>query len=342
VHRISTLLIAALAILGIAASAHASSLNATTGDATDVTATAATLNGKIKPKDDGVTYSFEYGTTSAYGSRTPATAAVKANSTLPVKTSVTDLEPSTLYHFRVVAEAGDNTETGSDRTFTTTAPDSSGTSPDGGSFEEPIDDVGPGSGDSQGTDDSPDPEPVLGRSLGAGPASGAVSVKVPGASTFVALDGNAAIPTGSTLDARRGSVRIVTALDAAGATQAASFGGAKFKVVQRRGAHGLTDILLRGGSFKSCHRASGSAKTASAAGRRRAVRRLWGRDHHGRFRSHGRGAVATVRGTVWVMADRCDGTLTSVRQGAVSVRDLARGRTVLLHAHERYLARPGR
>ena len=35
---------------------------------------------------------------------------------------------------------------------------------------------------------------------------------------------------------------------------------------------------------------------------------LWGRDRHGRFRTRGRNAVATVRGTVWKTADSCAGT----------------------------------
>jgi hypothetical protein len=40
-----------------------------------------------------------------------------------------------------------------------------------------------------------------------------------------------------------------------------------------------------------------------------------------------------------VTIDRCDGTLTIVREGAVVVRDLARRRRVLVTAGHRYLAR---
>jgi hypothetical protein len=179
---------------------------------------------------------------------------------------------------------------------------------------------------------------VLGETLGAGPASGSISVRVPGTREFVLLVGGAAIPTGSTLDARHGSVRVVTALGDAGETQAATFRGAKFKVVQRRDARGLTDIYLRGGNFAACGRVPRRSQVRAARSRRRAVRHLWGRDHHGRFRTHGRRSIATVRGTVWVTVDRCDGTLTRVKQGAVSVRDLGRRRTVLVRAGERYLA----
>jgi len=70
---------------------------------------------------------------------------------------------------------------------------------------------------------------------------------------------------------------------------------------------------------------------------RRVVRRLWGRDNGGRFRTHGRDSVATVRGTRWLTLDRCDGTLSRVTEGAVAVRH--RGRTVLVKAGRSYLAR---
>ncbi len=69
------------------------------------------------------------------------------------------------------------------------------------------------------------------------------------------------------------------------------------------------------------------------------MRSLWGRDHSGRFRTHGRDSVATVRGTTWLTQDRCDGTLTVVKSGAVSVRERRTHRTVTVRAGGRHLAR---
>jgi hypothetical protein len=46
-----------------------------------------------------------------------------------------------------------------------------------------------------------------------------------------------------------------------------------------------------------------------------------------------------VRGTVFTVEDRCNGTLTRVSRGVVRVRDFRRGRTVTLHAGQSYLAR---
>jgi hypothetical protein len=43
-----------------------------------------------------------------------------------------------------------------------------------------------------------------------------------------------------------------------------------------------------------------------------------------------------------MVADRCDGTLTKVTEGAVAVRDRVRHKTVLVKAGHSYLARARR
>jgi len=45
------------------------------------------------------------------------------------------------------------------------------------------------------------------------------------------------------------------------------------------------------------------------------------------------------RGTRWLVADRCDGTLVRVSSGQVKVRDLIRSRNVVVGAGRSYLAR---
>jgi hypothetical protein len=187
-------------------------------------------------------------------------------------------------------------------------------------------------------------KPVLGSTVGAAPQSGSIEVKTPGASDFVPLPDGSTIPVGSTVDARNGSVNVVTAVGNDGSVQTATFHGAVFKVKQSRKAGGITDIYLRGGDFSSCRRPRTPRGTHLLAKKKRkhAVRKLWGHDHHGRFRTHGRGAIATVRGTTWVVADYCDGTRTSVLSGAVSVRDKHRHKTVLVHAGHSYFARTSR
>jgi ferric-dicitrate binding protein FerR (iron transport regulator) len=51
---------------------------------------------------------------------------------------------------------------------------------------------------------------------------------------------------------------------------------------------------------------------------------------------------ATVRGTIWLTQDPCDGTLTTVKRGRVNVRDFKRRRTVSVKAGHSYLARAAR
>jgi hypothetical protein len=65
---------------------------------------------------------------------------------------------------------------------------------------------------------------------------------------------------------------------------------------------------------------------------------LWG-SGKGRYRSRGNNSSATVRGTIWLTEDRCDGTLTRVRTGRVVVRDFALDRKVVLEPGDSYFAR---
>jgi hypothetical protein len=152
---------------------------------------------------------------------------------------------------------------------------------------------------------------------------------------------------GSLVDTRKGAVELVSATDAAGRTQTGTFNGGLFRVQQRLGAKGRTDLILSGGRFaKTCRRAGRAAKSgvlavtsAKRKRSRRTVRKLWGRDSGGRFRTYGRDSVATVRGTRWLTLDRCDGTLVRVTEGAVAVRDRRRGKTVVVRAGRSYFAR---
>ena len=45
-----------------------------------------------------------------------------------------------------------------------------------------------------------------------------------------------------------------------------------------------------------------------------------------------------MRGTVWEVIDRCDGTLTKVKRGRVVVRDFRLKKNVVVRAGKSYLA----
>ena len=151
------------------------------------------------------------------------------------------------------------------------------------------------------------------------------------------------LPVGAELDTRNGQVGL-TSTGCRGGRQTGTFGGGIFSVRQPRSGCGRVDVHLRGGNFKQCRNVAageprrGRGRSASAS-RSRRVRKLWGRDQGGKFRSHGRHSHATVRGTRWTTIDRCDGTFTRVTEGAVAVRDLARRRTVLVRAGHSYFAK---
>jgi hypothetical protein len=103
-----------------AASAVAAAPGATTTDATDITFQSATLNGVANPNKEDSTYYFEYGTTTAYGSRTPD-GAVSGNAGKEVSAAITGLTGGTVYHFRLVVTNPSGQDFGADKTFTTPA-----------------------------------------------------------------------------------------------------------------------------------------------------------------------------------------------------------------------------
>jgi hypothetical protein len=185
---------------------------------------------------------------------------------------------------------------------------------------------------------APPAPPVAGRHVAIARAGGAVRVRLPGARRYVPLAAGASVPVGSVLDARRGKVELTAAADLGGRTQTARFTGGVFAVRQVRAARPVTELALTGGDFRSCRRGRARSGARAAAKRRRAVRRLWG-SGRGRFRTRGRHASATVRGTVWTVEDRCDGTLVRVTRGVVAVYDRRRNRTKLVRAGRATLVR---
>ena len=88
---------------------------------TEVTTTAATLNATVSPGNTDMTYHFEWGTTTSYGSSSPDL--LQAASTPPAATSVslTSLTPDTTYHYRVAATDESGSIDTADATFHTPA-----------------------------------------------------------------------------------------------------------------------------------------------------------------------------------------------------------------------------
>ena len=99
----------------------------TTSPASDLTPTSATLNGVIAPGGTDVTYTFEYGTTTAYGSTTATADAGSGDGAELVQSSLTGLAPATTYYYRLDTTTTydgsfQQTVAGAQQQFTTPAP----------------------------------------------------------------------------------------------------------------------------------------------------------------------------------------------------------------------------
>jgi hypothetical protein len=326
----AVLLALSVAVVGTApASAGGERPDVQTQAPTAVSVSSAVLHGLVNPRKRDTTYWFEVGTTLAYGTTTAVASAGRGDKPVTVTSDIGSLAPATTYHVRLVASSDKGVTQGADVTFATLA----ATPSQGPGASLPT----PGAPSPlPGTELAPAPAaaPVLGASVAIAPTTGSVLVRVPGATHAAALSADASVPVGSILDTRAGTVKLQAALPG-GHTQTGTFHGGLFEVRQPAGGHGMTELVLRG-ALPTC--SAGGARAASVT-RRRPPRSLWGRGRHGRFRTRASNSVITVRGTRWYVSDRCDGTLTRVTSGSVSVRDLSLHRTVVVRAGQRYLAR---
>jgi hypothetical protein len=316
------------------------------GSPTVESSRAAAFAGSVNPEGLPTTVHFEYGLDPryraagggiVYDQSTPEQSLGSDFTSHAVSASVSGLVPNALYHVRLVATNAAGTAFGPDQTFTTK------------------------------TDPAPAP-PVLGKAVDAAPVSGIVFIKPPPGKSlravgakfgpsaltkghgFVPLTEARQLPAGSQVDARQGSLELITASARRGKTQAGVFGGGLFKLAQKRSglSKGLTTLSLLEGAFKgapsySACRAHGAADGSGAVAHpARLSPRVLQTLHshaHGRFRTHGRYSAGTVRGTIWDTIDRCDGTLTIVHRGTVLVDDFKQRKTIAVHAGHSYLAR---
>ena len=188
------------------------------------------------------------------------------------------------------------------------------------------------------------------------PVSGNVRYQCPGG-PVTQLTALRELPLNCIIFASDGRVRITTA-DEAGAEQTAEFYGGDFRITQvvegsnaagtakakkkkkakDKGPRRTITVLSLYGPKLDCPDAkSGAASSGPVAHASARKRGLWG-SGRGRFRTKGSRSSATVRGTTWNVTDTCNGTLTQVTEGSVTVRDFTLRRTVIVRAGESYLA----
>jgi hypothetical protein len=112
--------------------------------ATEVAADSARLTAEVDPEGAPTEYTFEYGTSEAYGSHTEPRSAGAGRSLEGLSEQVSGLRPQTTYHFRLVASNVSGVSRGPDVSFTTpaTSPPGSSVLPDDRAYElvSPADD----------------------------------------------------------------------------------------------------------------------------------------------------------------------------------------------------------
>jgi streptogramin lyase len=298
----------------------------TTGAAGSISGTAASLAGIVNPHGAETTYYFEWGETTAYGNQTPHLSAGDEATAHQVSAQLSGLEAGRTYHFRLVASNCEGcvsgTSFGEDATFSTPVP----------AVPAPVNLLSPAPG--PGPSSIAAAPPQLGRSAAVRLLAGTVTVRLANGVT-VPLTSTANLPVGAVIDVRNGTLQLTTAVDRAGHTQSATLWGGSFSFSQTTGHGGMTTFKLA--AHAACRSHTGSL--AAVAARKKRSPTLWAKDNHGHFSSRGQNSVATVRGTMWGTSERCNGTLTTVRQGSVRVRPLHGGHAVTVRAGHSYLAR---
>ena len=153
---------------------------------------------------------------------------------------------------------------------------------------------------------------------------------------FVRLRALRRLRLGTELDTRKGRITLRAHDRSRG-----SFYGGRFKLARGddtplpgRRARRLLALVLTGGDFTKC-----KSRTTAGAGvvAVEPVRYAWG-NASGSFRTTGRFAAATVRGTLWRTADFCNGTEILVKRGKVDVIDRVKHKHVLVTAGHSYMA----
>jgi hypothetical protein len=161
--------------------------------------------------------------------------------------------------------------------------------------------------------------------------SGTIRYHRPGEPYTTLSSGSITLPLGSVVDATNGHALITVDIDGDGTLQQVEVWEGKFGVFQV-GKPAVAELRLAGGDYSVC--AGSARKRAHRSGGTKTVRQLWA-SGKGRFRTKGRFASGTVRGTRWLTEDLCLATRVTVAEGIVAVRDFRRRKTTLVKAGDK-------
>jgi len=190
--------------------------------------------------------------------------------------------------------------------------------------------------------------PVAGKTAVVRELSGEVFVKLPGRHLkqdggFVPLKGVASIPIGSTVDARRGELEVTSAANG----YAASNTRAKRQTARiKAGIFALKQKRLKRGAAKAASISTDigllsppGAETQCRSPRAKGIVRSLTMTAKGFYRALGGASTATARNATFATTDRCDGTVTEVGHGRITLKVKGRRQPVTVRAGQAYLAK---
>jgi hypothetical protein len=184
------------------------------------------------------------------------------------------------------------------------------------------------------------PPPVAGQSFNLDPVEGTTSTKCPGDQEFNKLGAPKQVTLDCEVDTSHGTVALTASKGSSGETQTAQFWGGQFDLAQKAGDNQAAVLGLAGGRRCEKRKSGGHGRSQlRARGGSGGGRKLWG-SGSGNYKTVGSHGAATVRGTIWLVSDRCDGsTHFKVDRGVVAVRDFVKHKTVILEAGDSYVAK---
>jgi len=184
----------------------------------------------------------------------------------------------------------------------------------------------------------PSASPSFAKTVVLTPVSGKVLIELPGTDYgFVRLAAApTVVPVGTLVDTTAGRVLLTSANPSPGGVQSGQFFKGRFQIRQPASGGGLVSLVLRDAAQRPVACKPGAARAAAASKR---VLGLLRGSAKGHFRTVGRFSAATVLGTEWGVRDRCDGTLTVVHRGVVTVQDFVLHKTVTVRTGQTYLAK---
>jgi hypothetical protein len=186
---------------------------------------------------------------------------------------------------------------------------------------------------------TPLPPPQAGQTFNIEPVDGTITTKCEDEGAFTKLVRPKQVTLDCQIDASDGTVSVTASKGSSGRTQTADFWAGRFTIFQEEGDN--REAVLKFAGKRRCERrktkSAGRVQTLSRGGK--GGRKLWG-SGSGNYKTVGSHGSATVRGTIWLVADRCDGsTLFKVKKGTVVVRDFVKKSSVVLKAGESYIAK---